>query len=125
VAHAGAQFRVDSLVNRGAAYAAGRIFYNTLDAHTVAVDAASGKELWKARVGDVNQGETVTMAPLVVKGKVLVGNSGGEMGVRGWLTALDANTGELAWRAYHTGPDKWRAGWILVTPVRLWASPTR
>ena len=46
------------------------------------------------------------MAPLVVKGKVLVGNSGGEFGVRGWLTALDADTGKIAWRAYHTGPDK-------------------
>jgi len=46
------------------------------------------------------------MAPLVVKGKVLVGNSGGEMGVRGWLTALDENTGEIAWRAYSTGPDE-------------------
>ena len=48
----------------------------------------------------------MTMAPLVVKGKVLVGNSGGEFGVRGWLTALDAGTGKLAWRAYATGPDK-------------------
>jgi lanthanide-dependent methanol dehydrogenase len=46
------------------------------------------------------------MAPLVVKGKVLIGNSGGEMGVRGWLTAVDANTGQIVWRAYHTGPDK-------------------
>ena len=49
-------------------------------------------------------GETITMAPLVVKGKVLVGNSGGEMGVRGWLTALDENTGKIVWRAYSTGP---------------------
>jgi PQQ-dependent dehydrogenase (methanol/ethanol family) len=48
----------------------------------------------------------MTMAPLVVKGKVLVGNSGGELGVRGWLTALDAATGKVAWRAYSTGPDK-------------------
>ena len=47
----------------------------------------------------------MTMAPLVVKGKVLVGNSGGEFGVRGWLTALDAATGKIAWRAYSTGPD--------------------
>ena len=46
------------------------------------------------------------MAPLVVKGKVLVGNSGGEFGVRGWLTALDVRTGELEWRAYATGPDR-------------------
>src|SRR3954451_1635207 len=50
--------------------------------------------------------ETMTMAPLVVRGKVLVGNSGGELGVRGWLTALDANSGKIAWRAYSTGPDK-------------------
>ena len=94
------------LVNRGAAYFDGKIYYNTLDAHTVAVDAKTGKEVWKTRVGDINRGESTTMAPLVVKGKVLVGNSGGEFGVRGWLTALDAKTGKLAWRAYHTGPDK-------------------
>src|SRR5205085_12582565 len=54
----------------------------------------------------INKGETITMCPLVVKGKVLVGNSGGEMGVRGWLTALNANDGKIAWRAYNTGPDK-------------------
>jgi len=94
------------LVNRGAAYFDGKIFYNTLDAHTVAVDAKTGKEVWKTKVGEITRGESVTMAPLVVKGKVLVGNSGGEFGVRGWLTALDAKTGKLAWRAYHTGPDK-------------------
>lgn len=47
----------------------------------------------------------MTMAPLVVKGKVLVGNSGGELGVRGWLTALDATSGRILWRAYSTGPD--------------------
>jgi outer membrane protein assembly factor BamB len=46
------------------------------------------------------------MAPLVVKDKVLVGNSGSELGVRGWLTALDTRTGRIAWRAYSTGPDK-------------------
>jgi lanthanide-dependent methanol dehydrogenase len=93
------------VVNRGAAFADGRIFYNTLDAQTVAVDAATGKELWRTRVGDINKGESMTMAPLVVKGKVLVGNSGGEFGVRGWLIALDAATGKIAWRAYSTGPD--------------------
>ncbi|HUR93779.1 MAG TPA: methanol/ethanol family PQQ-dependent dehydrogenase [Gemmatimonadales bacterium] len=94
------------VVNRGAAYWEGKIYYNTLDAHTVAVDAATGKEVWKTKVGEINQGESITMAPLVVKGKVLVGNSGGEFGVRGWLTALDAATGKLAWRAHTTGPDK-------------------
>jgi PQQ-dependent dehydrogenase (methanol/ethanol family) len=93
------------LVNRGAAFADGRIFYNTLDGNTVAVDAATGKEVWKTKLGDINKGETITMAPLVVKGKVLVGNSGGEFGVRGWLTALNASDGQIAWRAYNTGPD--------------------
>jgi PQQ-dependent dehydrogenase (methanol/ethanol family) len=94
------------VVNRGAAYAEGRIFFNTLDNQTVAVDAATGRMVWTTKLGDINRGETMTMAPLVVKGKVLVGNSGGEMGVRGWLTALDAATGKIAWRAYSTGPDK-------------------
>jgi lanthanide-dependent methanol dehydrogenase len=94
------------VVNRGAAYYNGRIYYNTLDNNTVAVDANTGKEVWKTKLGDINKGETITMAPLVVKGKVLVGNSGGEMGVRGWLTALDADSGKIAWRAYTTGPDK-------------------
>jgi lanthanide-dependent methanol dehydrogenase len=69
------------LVNRGCAYSNGKIYYNTLDAHTVCVNAETGKELWKTKVGDINIGETTTMAPLVVKDKVLVGNSGGEFGV--------------------------------------------
>jgi lanthanide-dependent methanol dehydrogenase len=94
------------VVNRGASYSDGKIFYNTLDMQTVAVDANSGKEIWKVRIGDINMGESMTMAPLVVKDKVLVGNSGGEFGVRGWLTALDAKTGKIAWRAYTSGPDK-------------------
>jgi outer membrane protein assembly factor BamB len=51
-------------VNRGAAYASGRIFYNTLDGHTVAVDAQSGKEIWKTKLSDINKGELITMAPL-------------------------------------------------------------
>jgi lanthanide-dependent methanol dehydrogenase len=93
-------------VNRGAVYANGRIYYNTLDAQTVAVDAATGQEAWRTRVGDFNKGESITMAPLVVKDKVLVGNSGGEFGVRGWLTALDAGSGRVVWRAFSTGPDK-------------------
>ena len=93
------------VVNRGAAFSNGKIFFNTLDDYTCAVDAQTGKEIWKTKLGDINIGETVTMSPLVVKDKVLVGNSGGEMGVRGWLTALDANSGKIAWRAYSTGPD--------------------
>jgi PQQ-dependent dehydrogenase (methanol/ethanol family) len=93
-------------VNRGAAYSKGRIYFNTLDNQTIAVDARTGKEVWRTRLGDIKLGESMTMAPLVVKDKVLVGNSGGEFGVRGWLTALHADTGKIAWRAYHSGPDK-------------------
>ena len=93
-------------VNRGAAYADGRLFFNTLDNQTIALDARTGRELWRVKLGNIKVGESMTMAPLVVKGKVLVGNSGGEMGVRGWLTALDAATGRIVWRAYSTGPDK-------------------
>ncbi|MBV9761964.1 MAG: methanol/ethanol family PQQ-dependent dehydrogenase [Acidobacteriaceae bacterium] len=93
-------------VNRGAAYWNGKIIYNTLDVQTVAVDANTGKEVWRTKLGDINLGESITMAPLVAKGIVLVGNSGGEFGVRGWLCGLDAETGKIKWRAYGTGPDK-------------------
>jgi PQQ-dependent dehydrogenase (methanol/ethanol family) len=93
-------------VNRGPTYADGKLFITTLDAQVASVDAATGKEVWKVRLGDINKGETMTMAPLVVKGKVLVGISGGEMGIHGWLTGLDEATGKIAWRAYSTGPDK-------------------
>jgi PQQ-dependent dehydrogenase (methanol/ethanol family) len=93
------------VVNRGAVYSDGKIIYNTLDGHTIAVDATDGHELWNTRVANINLGESMTMAPLVAKGKVFVGNSGGEFGVRGWLTALDAANGKIAWRAYSTGPD--------------------
>ncbi len=93
------------LVNRGCFYDDGKIYFNTLDVTTHCVDAITGKPIWKTKLGDINTGESITMAPLVVKGKVLVGNSGGEFGVRGWLTALDAKTGKMAWRAYSTGPD--------------------
>ncbi|HET7544717.1 MAG TPA: methanol/ethanol family PQQ-dependent dehydrogenase [Polyangiaceae bacterium] len=94
------------VVNRGAAYSRGRVYFNTLDAQTVAVDATTGKEVWKVKLGDITRGETMTMAPLVVKDQVLVGNSGGELGVRGWLTALDTETGRINWRAWSTGPDR-------------------
>jgi PQQ-dependent dehydrogenase (methanol/ethanol family) len=94
------------LVNRGASYGDGKIVYNLLDATTVAVDAQTGKEVWRTRVGNIDIGETTTMAALVVKDKVLVGSSGGELGVRGWILALDLKTGKEVWRAYNTGPDK-------------------
>jgi PQQ-dependent dehydrogenase (methanol/ethanol family) len=94
------------VVNRGLVVDGDKVIFNTLDARTIALDAATGKELWVTQVGNINLGESVTMAPLVVKGRVFVGVSGGEFGVRGWLKALDENSGKIAWTAYHTGPDK-------------------
>lgn len=93
-------------VNRGASYADGKIIYNTLDDHTIAVDAQSGKLVWSTTLGDPNKGETMTMAPMVVKNRVIVGVSGGEMGVWGWAAGLDLTTGKEVWRARNTGPDK-------------------
>jgi len=93
------------LVNRGASFWRGRIYYGTLDAQAVAVDAATGQEVWRVPLGDFTQGETISMAPIVVHRNVLIGNAGGELGVRGWLTALDAETGKTKWRAWSTGPD--------------------
>lgn len=93
------------LVNRGVAYAGGKIFATTLDTHVYALDAKTGKVLWSAKNGDPEQGQTMTMAPLVVHNNVIVGISGGEYGVRGFLTAYDVNTGKIAWRAYTEGPD--------------------
>lgn len=93
------------VVNRGAVYADGRIVYNLLDGHTVAVDAATGRELWRTKMADLDRGETMTMAPLFVKNRIIVGSSGGEMGVRGWIAALDVATGKEVWRGYSAGPD--------------------
>jgi len=92
-------------VNRGAFFADGKIIYNLLDGHTVAIDAHSGKEIWKTQVADLGSGETTTMAPLVVKDRVIVGASGGEFGIYGWLKALDLKTGQVVWTAHNMGPD--------------------
>src|SRR5438093_9088366 len=92
-------------VNRGLAYANGKIFQNQLDTTTVALDAETGKELWKVKQGDYKQGQTITSAPLVIKDKVISGISGGEFGVRGFVTANDVKTGKQIWRMYSTGPE--------------------
>jgi PQQ-dependent dehydrogenase (methanol/ethanol family) len=93
------------LVNRGVAYADGKILVTTLDTHVYALDAKTGKVVWSAQNGDPQLGQTMTSAPLVVHDKVIVGISGGEFGVRGHLSAYDLKTGKLAWRAFSVGPD--------------------
>jgi PQQ-dependent dehydrogenase (methanol/ethanol family) len=93
------------LVNKGVAYADGKIVVTTLDTHVYALDAKTGKVLWNVKNGDPALSQTMTVAPLIVRDKVIVGISGGEYGVRGYLTAYDLNTGKLVWRANSVGPD--------------------
>ena len=92
-------------INRGAVYADGKIVYNLLDGHTVAIDAATGKELWKTQIADMGQGETTPMAPFIARDRVLVGPSGGEFGIYGWVKALDLASGKILWTAHNMGPD--------------------
>jgi PQQ-dependent dehydrogenase (methanol/ethanol family) len=93
------------VVNRGGSYSNGKFIFTTLDGQVIALDVETGQPLWRTRLANINTGETITMAPLIAKGHVYVGNSGGELGVHGWLIALDENSGKLLWKAYSTGPD--------------------
>ncbi len=86
--------------NRGVAILDGRLFMATLDGHVVALDASTGAELWNVEVAEAELGYSFTLAPLVVKDKVIVGTGGGERGIRGYISALDAATGEEVWRFY-------------------------
>jgi PQQ-dependent dehydrogenase (methanol/ethanol family) len=92
-------------VNRGVAYAEGKIFLQQADTNLVALDAKTGKELWKVKNGDPKVGMTNTQAPHVFKDKVITGISGGEFGVRGFLAAYNINDGKLVWKGYSVGPD--------------------
>jgi PQQ-dependent dehydrogenase (methanol/ethanol family) len=92
-------------VNRGLAYAGGKIILDQADAHVVALDAKTGKELWRVQNGDPKKGETMTSAPMIVKDKVIVGISGGEFGVQGRVTAYALADGKMVWSAYSVGPD--------------------
>lgn len=93
------------IVNRGAVYSAGKVIYNALDNTTVAVNAVTGQQVWRTKLGDPRTGQTMVMGPIVVRDKVFVGNSGAELGIRGWVAALDVATGKELWRAWSTGPD--------------------
>lgn len=93
-------------VLRGWAIGDGKLVYSLLDAHVVAVDLKTGKEVWRTKMADVAKGVTMTSPAFIADGKVFVGNSGGEMGVSGWMAALDLSTGKELWRAYSVGDDK-------------------
>src|SRR5271170_4559530 len=92
-------------VNRGVAYGDGKIFLHQADTTLAALDAKTGKLVWSVKTGDPGKGETGTGAPMVVKDKVYVGVSGGEFGVRGWVTAYAIADGKQIWRAYSEDPD--------------------
>ncbi|MET0576818.1 MAG: methanol/ethanol family PQQ-dependent dehydrogenase [Mesorhizobium sp.] len=95
-------------VNRGVAYGDGKIILNQADTMVTALDAKTGKVVWSVKNGeqtDGGKGESGTHAPIVVKDKVIVGISGGEFGVRGWVAAYNLKDGSLAWKGYSMGPD--------------------
>ncbi|WP_085316846.1 methanol/ethanol family PQQ-dependent dehydrogenase [Derxia lacustris] len=93
--------------NRGVALYGDKVFLATTDANLVALDATTGKELWVTKVADWKSGYYMTLAPLAAKGKIMVGSSGGEYGVRGFVAAFDAETGKEAWRTHTVaGPDE-------------------
>lgn len=107
--------------NRGVAILDDTIFVGTLDCYVVALDAKSGAVRWQTKVADNNTGHSITAAPLAVDGKVIVGISGGEAGIRGFLDAYDAKTGRLLWRCWTIpgpgepghetwGGDSWKTG---------------
>src|SRR5258708_747591 len=92
------------VVNRGVAAWKGKIFVGAFDGRLVALDAKTGKPAWSVATGD-HKNLTITGAPRVVKGRVIIGMSGGEYGIRGYLSAFDAETGKLAWRFYTVPGD--------------------
>src|SRR6266851_8732846 len=93
------------VVNRGVAAWKGKIYVGTFDGRLVALDAATGKPVWSVVTGDQSQAFTITQAPRVIKGRVVIGMSGGEYGIRGYISAYDAETGKLAWRFYTVPGD--------------------
>ncbi|MEL0070230.1 MAG: PQQ-dependent dehydrogenase, methanol/ethanol family [Betaproteobacteria bacterium] len=101
------------VVNRGVAVYKNKVYLATLDAHVVALDNQTGDVVWDKKVGDYTYAETFTIMPLVVNNKVVFGTAGAEYGVRGWLAAIDADTGAPAWKTYtipgpgEPGNDTW------------------
>ena len=108
-------------VNRGFAILGNKLFLSTLDSHLVALDTKTGSVVWDVETADYRSGYSSTVAPLVVKDKVIVGTSGGEYGVRGFVDAYQADTGKRVWRFWSTAApgepgsetwsgDSWKIG---------------
>ena len=88
------------MVNRGVAVWAGKVYVGAFDGRLIALDAKTGKKVWETLTVDQSQDYTISGAPRVVKGKVIIGNGGADFGVRGYVSAYDAETGTMAWRFY-------------------------
>ncbi|MBR1203795.1 MULTISPECIES: methanol/ethanol family PQQ-dependent dehydrogenase [unclassified Bradyrhizobium] len=102
------------IINRGAALYDGKLFRTTLDANVIALDAKTGKELWREKAADIKEGYSMTVAPLVADGVVITGISGAEFGTRGFIDGWDPATGKRLWRTYsiptpdEPGGDTWK-----------------
>jgi alcohol dehydrogenase (cytochrome c) len=114
------QFACCDVNNRGVAYANGKVFVGRLDGHLVALDAKDGKELWKTPVVDYTQGSVITSPPTIVKNLVITGFGGGEYGARGYISAMEQDTGKEVWRLWtipgagEPGSDSWKGdSWKL------------
>ena len=118
-------------VNRGVAILGDTLFMATLDSHLIAIDAKNGHPVWNTEVAKAKAGYAMTLAPLVVKDKVIVGVAGGEYGIRGFIAAYDAKTGKEAWRFYtipgpgEPGHDSWAGNSWQRTAARPCGSPAR
>jgi alcohol dehydrogenase (cytochrome c) len=116
--------------NRGVGLYEDKVYLATLDAHVVALDAKTGKVLWDQTVEDYKKGYYMTLAPLIAKGKVIVGVSGGELGIRGFVQALDARTGSSAWKTFtipapgEPGSDTWKGDTWRTGGVSVWITGT-
>ena len=114
--------------NRGVALYADRVYLATADCYLVALDARSGEVVWESEVGDYATGYDMTLAPLVAEGKVMVGVAGGEFGIRGFITAFDAMTGEEAWKTYtipapgEPGSETWEGESWKTGGVSIWVT---
>ncbi len=116
--------------NRGVALYGDRVYFGTVDAKVVALDARTGDVVWEQSIQEWDSGYYVTMAPLIADGKVMVGVSGGELGIRGFVVALDADTGEEAWKTYtipspdEPGGDTWPGDTWQRGGASVWATAT-
>jgi len=116
--------------NRGVAVVGDTLFMGTLDGRLIAIDTKTGKAIWNIEVGDPKLGYSITMAPLVVKDKVLVGTGGGEYGIRGFVAAYDVRTGKEAWKLHtipapgEPGSESWKGDTWKTGGGSIWLTPS-